>query len=209
MTNAMRSEPALSAVDPSHPPTGRRSRWTWASVLLLLILSLAGAYVYHAARPADPWAPFLKKADKAAESPFGRQVLRDGSISRDEYAQANNKIVECARAKGVTFNLEDRYGLVIFSSAGSYEADTLNECESGDLATIRSLYEGYYKDPRREGDAVYYRCLKKAGFSVPSTNPSNGGSVDDLFDKLLDTSSPADFPRVESCIYDPTGSSKK
>jgi hypothetical protein len=209
MTNAMRSDPALGAVDPSHPPRGRRSRWTWASVLLLLILSLAGAYVYHASRPADPWAPFLKKAGKAAQSPFGRQVLRDGSISRDEYAQANNKVVECARAKGVTFNLEDRYGLVIFSSAGSYEADTLDECESGDLATIRSLYEGYYKDPRREGDAVYYRCLKKAGFSVPSTNPSNGGSVDDLFDKLLDTSSSADFPRVESCIYDPTGSSKK
>jgi hypothetical protein len=209
MTNAMRSEPASSAADPGHPPAGRRSRWIWASVLLLLILSLAGAYLYHAGRPADPWAPFLKKADEAAQSPFGRQVLRDGSISRDEYAQANNRVVECARAKGVTFNLEDRYGLVIFSSAGSYEADTLNECESGDLATIRSLYEGYRKDPRREGDAVYYRCLKRAGFSVPSANSSNGGSVDDLFDKLLDTSSSADFPRVESCIYDPTGLSKK
>jgi len=205
MTNATQSELVEPAVGPVRSGTGGRSVRIWAP-LLLLVLLLAG-YLYRADRSGDPWRPVIAKAGRAAQSSFGRQVLADGSISRQEYAQANDRVVECARSKGVTFNLENRYGLVIFSSAGSNEAATLDLCESGDLAIIRSLYDEHYKDPRREGDAVYVRCLQKAGFGASQVRPPQGGTIDDVFDRLLDQSSRAEYPKVESCIYDPTGAS--
>jgi hypothetical protein len=205
MTDAMQSETVSPVDGPGRRRAGRSLRWIWAPVLLVTLV-VAGL-VYYANRPRGPWAPVLAKAAEAAQSPFGHRVFQDGSLSPDEYTQANNKIVECARGRGVTLNLENRYGLVIFSSSGSYEIDTLNACETGDPATIRSLYEQVYKDPRREGSVIYSRCLTRQGFPAAMTSPPPGGTIDDVFDRLLDASSPTDYPRVERCIYDPAGHS--
>jgi len=202
MTSTTQSEPVEATARTRRPP-----RWIWASLLLLPILALSG--LVHRATPSGPWEPIISKAEETARSPFGRAVFADGSITRDEYAQANNRVVDCARAKGVTFHLEDRYGLVIFSSAGSNEAATLDECESGDPAAVRSLYEEQYKDPRREGDVVYYRCLEGAGFPVAASDPPRAGSLDAVFDKLLDQGGPGAFAKVERCLYDPTGASRQ
>jgi hypothetical protein len=205
----MTSTTQFEQVEPT-ARTARPSRWVRAFLTLLLVPALCLAwYFYRTSHSPGPWEQIIRKSGETAQSPFGREVFADGSISSDEYARANRRIVECARQKGVTFNLENRYGLVIFSSAGSNEAATLDRCESGDLAVVRSLYEAQYKDPRREGDVVYYRCLEGAGFPISAASPPRTASIDDVLDRFLDSSAPGDFSKVERCIYDPAGFSTK
>jgi hypothetical protein len=154
----------------------------------------------------DPWAPVAAQAASRA-GPYGARVFADRVVTRREYEEATAMVLACGRTSGVTFTAEDRYGTLVFSSAEPDGVGVLNSCESGDVALVRAFWSARYKDPQREGDAVYLRCFRRAGLIPARTAPDV--PLSDLIDRLTaDTASTATRAAADRCLYDPAGSAR-
>jgi hypothetical protein len=184
----------------------RRSRAALigGAVAALVIAGTAAAGPIGRGTP-DPWRATTTAAGRHAQSPFGRRVLADGVVSPAEYAEATNLVITCAKGRGAVLTAEQRYGLLIFSSTGQDYSAALDACETGDLATVRQLYEARYKDPRKEGDQVYLRCLSRVGLLTGgSAAPAEPLSA--TLDRLMSADAPAaTLGLVDRCLYDPAG----
>jgi hypothetical protein len=176
------------------------------SLLALLLVAATGcARADEAAE--DPWRSAVLESLDQAQTPFGRDAMRDGLVTADEYVAASERVADCARRHSAPLVLEDRYGLTIFSSADHNYADVLDRCEAGDLGTVRSLYEARYKDPLREGDVVVLRCLRAAGL-ITDDQMETPEPLGDILDRLMtDDAAEADLGLVDRCLYDPAGRS--
>lgn len=172
----------------------RLHRAAWVMALASL---LAGC-----GRAPSAWEGITREAGNRALTTSGRHVLADGEVTRDEYTAATQEVIRCAAGIGAALEAEDRYGILIFRSSERDNVGALNRCESGDLATIRQLYEARYVDPDREGDVVHVRCFRNAGLT--RNLDLRRASVSETMSAVLG----ADYSEhlaqtVSRCMYDP------
>ncbi|MDG4829824.1 hypothetical protein O7627_10985 [Solwaraspora sp. WMMD1047] len=189
------------------PRPGRGTARNRLLPLLALLLVVAAGCAGADEPTEDPWRPEVLASLDRAQTPFGRDAMRDGLITADEYAAASQRVADCAQLHSAPLVLEDRYGLTIFSSADHNYAEVLDRCETGDLGTVRSLYEARYQDPNREGDVVVLRCLRAAGL-ITDDQLETAEPLGDLLDRLMTDDAPeAQLGLVDRCLYDPAGRS--
>nr|MDT0656968.1 hypothetical protein [Micromonospora sp. DSM 115978] len=189
------------------PRSGRGTARTRHLLLLALLVVMPAGCARPGDPPDDPWRSTVLESLDQAQTSFGREVMRDGRVTADEYVSASRRIADCARHHSAPLALEDRYGITIFSSADRNYSDVLDRCEAGDLGTVRALYEARYKDPLREGDIVVLRCLRAAGL-ITDDQVSAAEPLGDILDRLMTDDAPtADVGLVDRCLYDPTGRS--
>ncbi|PJJ63666.1 hypothetical protein [Compostimonas suwonensis] len=117
-----------------------------------------------------PWAAEFQANFQAAKSDFVRDVLRDGTITDQEFSEMSEQFTSCLAGSGITF--------AGFNDDGSYDTsfapgavtpdqahDRMNSCsaETGE-DLIGSLYSWLQRNPERlDEPTIMASCLVQAG----------------------------------------------
>ncbi|QTV79158.1 hypothetical protein [Microbacterium sp. NIBRBAC000506063] len=111
----------------------------------------------------------FEQARQEATTDLEHKILEDDVITRDEYLEAKNLVIECIRSNGLTAELMDM-GSGIFQMAvgGSWDEDLVHEtmlaCESSGFAAIEGLYSDMIQNPeKRNLDDLAAECLLAVG----------------------------------------------
>lgn len=146
--------------------------WQPLSGAIVALLLLGGCQSTVSAVPTPgPWAANVKAAQSEATTDFERQALADGVVSEQEYAEAAQRLIECAKARGVTVVQTQRSGRPSgWSGAGSPTFDQVfDDCTKGNTAVLEPIYFGMRDNPLNEDPmAKDVACLKRAGL-VPES----------------------------------------
>ncbi|MDN5764579.1 MAG: hypothetical protein L0H78_02005 [Humibacillus sp.] len=116
----------------------------------------------------SPYYDDVVAAGKSAVSDFERKVFADGTITRGEYEMSVQKLVDCAKAKGVTIAATpDAYGLSTYSlTASAVNDQVMTKCSAGTTLTIEGLYAEITKNPTRaDWEALVTECLVSTGLA--------------------------------------------
>lgn len=143
----------------------------WFVVVLSVVL--VGCSSTSIDAPVGPWADEIAKAQRSASTDFERDVLADGSITRDEYQEASQRYVDCMRTAGYDTRAVDPIGAGLFQYQTSVpigepdlDDDVSDRCHRGSLDLIEPLYGSLLTNPNREDfDVLVFGCLQRNGFA--------------------------------------------
>lgn len=154
-----------------------------------------------------PWAAEFESAYADATTDFQREVLADGQITRDEYAEATDRYVQCMDDRGFDVEISDNDGLngYAFREEPGIEAAS-DECFV-ELIPIEALYGSTFGNPdNRPPSELYAECFVRHGFAEPGFTGAD-------WDRWLSDNENADIVRtpsgqeinedVQHCITDP------
>lgn len=175
-----------------------------AIVLLSLLCCCSGPHE----DTSDPYASQIAAARQKATSDFERQVLEDGVITRAEYEEANQRLVACAKSRGVDIGLHDQSGYYIYS-VQNYDANEriVQDCQTGTTALIGPLYVDMLINPKKQDiHELIAECLVASGLAPTGFSKTD---FDQGLQKQRDHSgSPFPFdmsdPRFEQCMANPS-----
>lgn len=152
------------------------------------------------------WLPVLQQAARDAQTPLGRAVLADGSITAAEVAALQTQFVTCMSGRGydVTW-VPDAESFDVKSGKLNVEAqnDAVKACEGATDEQLVALYYQMRRNPGNEDElTLVARCLSQHGV-VPK-----GFSAADLRRDLSGGTRPGYLTSApgEACQRDPLGS---
>lgn len=195
----------------------RRGLGHKAGLLIICLAFVASSGNQIAARPTAvvqpspglaAWSQITSNAAAHATTAFALDVLKDGTVTREEYEQSVQVLVACGRSRGQTITLRESYGLYEFSVQGQGGDTIFRGCMDGDIAMIQAIYSSVYKDPLNRGWIVMFECLDKA-HALPLAYHFQEATFGGLLD-IMRASTANDGPAskvLESCLYDPLGHS--
>lgn len=159
---------------------------------------------------SGPWAAEFAEAYRTTNHEFVREVLSDGVVSDEEYAEMWSNFVGCLSDAGFTVSKVEPGGGYQTDLPASKTPDQAHETdircseETGE-PEISSLYWWVRQNPEhRDGDEVMIECLTKAGVLPP------GYGVDDYASQKMTghfefTRSDEGFAAFNECAKDPLG----
>ena len=175
-----------------------------ATVAAVAALLLVGCSSHQAAptatTSADPWRSDVLRAMSKATSPFERQVLQDGVISRAEYEEAIRRYVACMKAHGVNMGAEmTALGYYQYNSVG-YDQAVDDRCNVGTKAMIEPLYVDRLQNPNKaDMRALEVACFVRKGLAAQGYTVAQW-KVDRLSQKPPFSTND---PRFTACLASP------
>lgn len=120
-----------------------------------------------ASSPA-PWAEELALAAEKAASEEERDALLDGSISPQEYAYFQQRIVDCLEDHGVDARFRDD-GALEYTNRDAVAQEVIDRCNWDNGLRLIALRDAMLRNPDHlEPTAIMLECLKRVGL-VPET----------------------------------------
>lgn len=149
-----------------------RPRLVGAALVVIAVLS-GGCSTPDAHQPDDLWAADVAAAKNRASSDFERAVLGDGVITREEYAEAAQRFVDCMRSAGYQTVAVDDLGSGVFQyrttqDPGAEEiSQTIQDgCSAGTRDVIEPLYTAMLVNPTRSDiNELVLKCLQRKGLA--------------------------------------------
>ena len=149
-----------------------------------------------------PWADAFASAFRRSTNDKQREVLTDGVVSGQEYAELQSDFVSCAASFGAKVTLQAGGGFTV--DAGTLTSDALQKdvipgCEADTIGYIAPLYEQSSRNPERlDESTIVVECLRKAGVVDDAYSPSQ-------YKSDMDSNSGLDWSdsTVTDCAKDP------
>ncbi len=179
-----------------------RSAW-------LAVVVVAGGLLTGCSPPATVASTAGEQVGIPSDEPrteFGRQVLEDGVVTRDEYEGSVDALLRCGSDRGQEFTAERKHGLYVFSAEGAAGDEAFQACMAEDIRTIQAEFHEQYTDPQGRGEVVVAECLVRDG-SLPSDYTYESSSfARDIEERLRDPEEGGAFSQeYEKCSYNPQG----
>lgn len=141
------------------------SRGAWSFLSVLLLAACAGG----PEAATGPYAERIEAARAHATSPFEREALADGEVSREEYEEAVQRFLTCTAEHDILVEAEDQTGYYIYSSkAEPDDFDRVyNVCAPGTVGILAGLYTDMLVNPTNvDLDTATASCFVRAGLVV-------------------------------------------
>lgn len=161
--------------------------------------------------PEGPWGVEFQSAYDSVNDPFVRDVLQDGAVTEQEYAETVDRYSDCMADAGIALkeNPPSEGGFsytfpASISSDEAHAADTRCSEQSGEYV-IGALYHFVKRNPQHlDENQIVYDCLIAAGAIDTSY------TVDDFAEDYVSQSFPfaADeksMKKLAGCDADPLG----
>lgn len=169
--------------------------------VVAILGALCGVALWHAQDSGDAWTDRITDVHARTSHPWVKEILRDQTIQRDEYADAVNRLETCmADAGGESLQTLWSYGIAQFSVESTDES-LFDQCTQKGFNDIEYLYVGKYRDPLAEGDVVVWRCLQEAMSGIGSGDKFY--SQEALEDAIAKAFQDGRATTAESCLQDP------
>ena len=175
--------------------------------LAVLLLSLGGIACSNGSSsttdPQDPYAEDFANAEKAAVSDFQRVALSDGIISRTEYEEAVNGLIQCLKDAGVSAKANrDAAGFYTYEIIGIHDLE-MDTCQRPWTQFIEPLYVDPLRNPNKvDPIELKVACLQRHDLVTADYTADDfrlhGGPTPDF---PLDT----DAPEFVACVTNPLG----
>lgn len=160
--------------------------------------------------PTGAWAAEVAAAQKQANGDFQRQVLSDGTISREEYVEAAQRYTSCMREHGYRTEAVDdlQSGVFQFRTTQELGAEDIDDairddCRATSLDVIEPLYTGMLTNPQKEDfDSMVLRCLQRKGIAPSELTLAEAKHY--FWDASADPPWDREDDRVVRCSMNPT-----
>lgn len=187
----------------------RAARATGAAVALAavpaLVAGCASTSDEPSVAPTGAYAARIAELEGEIVSDLERQILADGTITREEYEEAHTRLQQCVEDGGGAVQLHpDEHGFYTYQVDAASEPIFLS-CETGTTGVVAGLYRDMTVNPANEDFMTLIRdCMVAAG-------ALEQGTTVEQFDAEFFTESPAalDDPAIaeqfDTCFGDPLG----
>lgn len=183
----------------------------YTGAILLLLLALSGCTAAGGASPEEdersstgsftgPYADLFESATASAKTDEALAALSDESISEQEYAHFQSRIVDCLSALGLSASFGQ--DSLLSYSGPEVDQDRINACNKDNGIEILALHDAINRNPDRLDEAaIVVDCLKETG------TVGSGYSVAD-YKNGTDLSAIIDSDKFEGCSSDPLNYAK-
>ncbi len=152
---------------------------------------------------SGPWGAEMEQASRSFPSDFSTAVFADGSITEQEFLEAQQIVQDCFSAEGLEASW-DAYGFVSVSGpelSSDAPPESMGRCSFAD-GGVMDLYHQMMKNPENEDDMeLRARCLVEAGVLDPGYT---GHDLESAYQSEAVPWSPGD-EAAQRCLLDPLG----